>query len=854
MQQNGQTLTLRGDTTHITNEDAAYRVNKGTVDVYIIPWNDLHNHKPIRIYSAKLGEMIPSLKCDGDFNHRSWRFEFKAISGEAEISVIPNGNSRKLKNEFLKRAEIPLDDAHEYETSLVDHYMRRRSEERRASERQRHSREEAKRDNRRVILDGFSGLHEPQFSADSSNATYNAAKYICSACRIPIAGMNTILTGGNDLSLEDVAKASRFSCREVTLQSNWYRNDCGPFISSLEDGTTIACVPCRYEGYRYYNAVTGKTGRVTPEIAQSIYPKAWSIYSSFPDKSMKWKDLFRFGAQNVRRFDIFMAALLMLAGTLISALLPTLNQKIYDDFIPLGSGTLLLQMCFVIGSFMIGNVFFSIVKNLSFFRASSRLAYTMQNATYDRIFNLPENFFRRFESADLAVRAMSIGRLTSQFTSIVVTTSLSTLFSLVYLLRMFKYSAKLTWIAFLLLIVYSALVYWITSRSIHYDRKIQESDNQANSIFYQLIRGIDKIRMAGAEDRSQNVYLQPYIKSRKLEFVKGKWTFVGNSLSGIVSTMFSMIFYFLIIHKKWNISIGSFIAFNSAFGLFSSSVLAFVQNAMELKSLRPLYERFSPIIREAPEHNEAKEVPPATLNGGIELSHILFAYEKDGDPVINDISLKIEPGQYVGIVGPSGCGKSTLLKLLLGFETPVSGKITYSGMDLNAMDKQSIRKHFGVVLQNGDLIAGSIYENITITNPKASIQDVNEIVREVGLQPDIDEMPMRLQTILNEDAGTISGGQKQRILIARALISNPEILFFDEATSALDNITQAKVCESIRARKNCTRIVIAHRINTIRYCDRIIVLENGRIIEQGSYDALLEKRGLFYELAARQTV
>jgi len=152
------------------------------------------------------------------------------------------------------------------------------------------------------------------------------------------------------------------------------------------------------------------------------------------------------------------------------------------------------------------------------------------------------------------------------------------------------------------------------------------------------------------------------------------------------------------------------------------------------------------------------------------------------------------------------------------------------------------------------LFSGSIYENITITNPRASASEVMDIVRSVGLETDINDMPMGLQTVIDENGSTISGGQKQRILIARALVNKPKIILMDEATSALDNITQAHVCETISKLNSCTRIVIAHRISTIQHCDMIVVMNEGRIVEQGTYHQLLQLKGMFYGLAARQSV
>jgi ATP-binding cassette subfamily C protein len=291
-------------------------------------------------------------------------------------------------------------------------------------------------------------------------------------------------------------------------------------------------------------------------------------------------------------------------------------------------------------------------------------------------------------------------------------------------------------------------------------------------------------------------------------------------------------------------------AFMSLFAIFETNALEAVKGIVSLRSLKPLFKRFEPIMLEKPEYEEGCELP-GEISGAIEINNVSFAYSKDEPNVLNNINLNIKSGEHLGIVGTSGSGKSTLMKLLLGFEKPTSGKIYYDNKDIEKIDKRELRKKMGVVLQNGKLITGSIYDNITITCPGASVSDVNRVVEQVGLKEDIEKMPMGLYTLLNEETSTISGGQQQRILIARALMSSPELLLFDEATSALDNITQSKVSDTLD-RMNITKIVVAHRLSTIINCSRIIVMDNGSIAEEGTYDELMEKEGIFYNLASRQ--
>ena len=221
--------------------------------------------------------------------------------------------------------------------------------------------------------------------------------------------------------------------------------------------------------------------------------------------------------------------------------------------------------------------------------------------------------------------------------------------------------------------------------------------------------------------------------------------------------------------------------------------------------------------------------------------------------MIDDLSLTIEPGEYVGIVGRSGCGKSSLVKILLGFETPQEGTVCYDDYDTSTTNLRSLRRCIGTVLQDGKLFAGDIYSNITITSPRLSVEDAWDAAEKVGMAEDIRRMPMGMHTLISEGSGGISGGQKQRLMIARAIVGRPKVLIMDEATSALDNMTQKIVTDSLDS-LDSTRIVIAHRLSTIRSCDRIIALDKGRIVESGSYDELIEKDGFFAELVKRQQI
>jgi ABC-type bacteriocin/lantibiotic exporter with double-glycine peptidase domain len=241
---------------------------------------------------------------------------------------------------------------------------------------------------------------------------------------------------------------------------------------------------------------------------------------------------------------------------------------------------------------------------------------------------------------------------------------------------------------------------------------------------------------------------------------------------------------------------------------------------------------------------------PTRLDGNVSLRHVTFHYADDDVRVVDNVSLDIKKGQFVAIVGPSGCGKSTLIKLILGFHLPTSGSVLLDGKDLANLDLRSVRRQIGAVLQGSELLPSSILFNIVGTSNQ-TIEDAWVAARRASIADDIEQMPMKMFTMLSDRAVTISGGQKQRILIARALVREPRLLIFDEATSALDNKTQANVMASLRGIE-CTKICIAHRLSTVVHADHIVVMNKGTIVQEGTFDSLMQEDGLFRTLVANQ--
>ena len=844
-------LTLSGTDVFCPQEPKdTYRVEQGDVFVYIVPWVNARPGRRVLLCEVSAAmtrsRTIPAFVYR-DLEYKNWRFALVPKSDEVVLTVNKNSVTSVLHQKFLKQAGLDTYAQEGFEGSLAEFYKREilKDDAYIAKGQQAEPRAKA------ATYDAIKGAFKEDAQMDmSGSAAYQALQFVCGKLRIPLIKSDEMISRcGKDADIMDIARASRFICRKVVLEPNWCRRDCGALVSTIED-EIVACVPGKSGKYQIFRSSDGSIQPLTEEMANQISPQAYSIGRTLPIKPLTKKDVIAFCGKSISLRDMGPVVILALVCALIGVLLPTLNQKIYDDYIPLGDMGNLGQLCVVMLSFMIGNLFFSVVKNLFDFRVTSRIGNDLQNAVYHRLFHLPESFFRNYDSADLGRRVMSIGSIATGVANTVIITGISALFSIVYFIRMCRYSGKLSWIGIGMYAVYMVLVIGITSAARKRELAIAEADAEASSKLYQYLNGVDKIRMAGVEDRALLSYMQPYARQQSEEIKVSRLVSAKEAITCVISSVFSMVLYLVIVKNKINLSVGTFVAFNSAFGAFTGALESLVEELLGLYQEKDMIDRFWPVFTAVPEDDESKEVP-GDLSGGIALEHVKFAYEQGGKLILNDLSLNIKPGEYVGIVGSSGCGKSTLLKLLLGFETPQSGIVMVDGKDLRSIDKSAYRRQLGVVLQNGKLISGSIYENITITAPHVKMARVNEVINQVGLREDINQMPMGIHTVLSENSNTISGGQQQRILIARAIVGSPSILIFDEATSALDNITQAAVSSNLD-KMNVTRIVVAHRLSTIKNCNRILVLKDGSIAEEGNYESLMARRGLFYELASRQ--
>ena len=651
-----------------------------------------------------------------------------------------------------------------------------------------------------------------------------------------------------DDQIEYSCRQSGIMYRSVKLEKGWYRDAAGAMLGRLKSGEVVALLPDKLGRYGFFNPNTQKRVKLNRKTQELFEEDAYCFYKPFPLKKIGIRDLIKYIFSTIDVSVIVYIVAITLFATLVGMITPKITKILFSDVLESKSLQLLLSVaCFYVCT-SLSLLLIRGIKSLLMNRVSIQMDVSVQAATMARVLSLPPNFFKNYSSGEITSRAQSVNSLCTTLVQTFLSTGLTSLFSLLYITQVFVYAKELVVPA--LCVTIATLVFSVVSSLVQMkiSEKQMELSGKMSGLTYQIITGVQKIKLSGSEKRVFARWLNHYSEEAKLTYNPPKFLLFNGVISTAISLVGTIVMYFFAVQS--NVSVADYTAFNSAYGMLSGALMSVAGIALTAARIKPVFEMAKPIMNAEPEISEGKQTV-TKISGGIELSHVSFRYDVNSPLVVDDLSLKIRPGQYVAVVGKTGCGKSTLLRLLLGFEKPQKGAIYYDGKDLETLDLRSLRKKIGVVTQNGKLFQGDIYSNIVISAPYLSVDDAWKAAEIADIAEDIRRMPMGMHTVISEGAGGISGGQKQRLMIARAVAPNPKVLMFDEATSALDNITQKKVSEALDGLK-CTRIVIAHRLSTIKQCDRIIVLDGGKIAEDGTYDELLAKKGYFYELVERQ--
>lgn len=835
----------------------AYRINSGCLQVFLQPVRNGCLQRQMFLGEYRIGNEIPSL-CkvwvQEEINEK-YCFQFTALE-ETVLEIIESTD--QIRDCFYSALAVSEEEREKAgEDQLLIRYQTGRKDKLLQVQRMKDLEEHFGERSADTVLWAFQKEKDRKIGRveRTDNEIYNAAAYLCKMQNISIASYERVCKAvGTNMTLDDIARISGFICRKVEVQKDWGKILNEPMLCRIgSEREWGICIPTGEKHVRILLPAAGKCKKMKTEDNVEIQDAvAWVFHRPFREEHVAFKDIVKLTVDVFSFRDLVFLLLCMTLTTGIGIQLASLSQMVYDVLIPQGDSGMILGIGGMFLLSMAAGLCFAVERNLISYRMDCSLRYTLQAAVYEHVFHLPENFFRNKDSAEQAYR---IQLLTSSYMRVYKNATqilLQGFFSLAYVWKMHSYSAMLSHIA----TVFVVLNVLITIGVGCLDRIVQRNKTrmigQMRSFLYQTMSGIEVIRAFGAEDDILQVHMERAEgagladkKSADNRRVSGMLGILSNALAVIV-------LYDVYMTRNTGISIGQFMGFVTAFMSFSGVMCIVAGNGMDMVAMLPMLKDSVAFLKISPERSSRGEIPEH-LSGEIQLSHVNFSYGRNQKLVLQDISLHIHPGEYVGIVGETGCGKSTLLRLLLGFDRPLTGQIYYDGITIDRFCMTELRRRMGVVLQDGSLFSGSIYRNIKIACPQATAEQIEQAVEDSCLREVIDRMPMGLETFVSEQGRTLSGGEKQRILIARAIVGNPDIIFFDEATSSLDNISQNHISTSLE-KYHVTRLVVAHRLSTIMHCDRIIVLDKGRIVESGTYSELIAKQGKFLELTQKQII
>lgn len=690
---------------------------------------------------------------------------------------------------------------------------------------------------------------ELQASLESNRIrTKNAIDAILQSMHVRSRDIPDDVTDLND-QLDYLLEPHGIMRRAVYLPAGWYKDAAGPMLMIYKEGSIpVAVLPGKIKGYEYTDPVTLKKCRIDDKTQKLFEEDGICFYKPFPQKKLGIKDLLLYMALSRSVSDHTMILVSTGILTAIGALMPMLTKLAYGRVLKSGEMNMLYALTFFMISASVGRLLLSTVCNMITQAVQTKQSVAIEAAVMMRVLSLPASFFRQFSAGELYSRTQSITELCKQLASMILSTGVTSVFSLVYIVQIFHYTPALVVPAMAITII--TFVFSVVSTLLNTEvaRSSMQLAAKENGMNYAMITGIQKIKLAGAEKRAFARWGRLYSKEAEFLYNPPMIIKMNSVISAAIGLIGTVVMYSAAISS--GVTYDNYVAFTASFGYISGAFMEISSIALVIAGIRPTLEMVKPILEQEPEATGGKQIV-TRLGGNIEMNHVCFRYSGTMPDILDDLSIKIRAGEYVAVVGETGCGKSTLVRILLGFEKPRKGAVFYDGKDINSLDLRSLRRHIGVVMQNGKLLMGSIFENITISAPWLGLDAAWEAAEAAGIAQDIREMPMGMQTMISEGQGGISGGQKQRLLIARAIAPKPNVLIFDEATSALDNITQKKVTEALDSYR-CTRIVIAHRLSTIQACDRILVLRQGKIAEDGTYEELIAQNGFFAELVERQ--
>ncbi len=657
---------------------------------------------------------------------------------------------------------------------------------------------------------------------------------------------------GAHATAEASIKSSGWLTWRVALTGRWRERISVP-VYSMRRGNPVAVLQ-RGSGAVVVEGGDRVTTRLDRKESQGFAEEGLAFASPVPSEG-NWRSLVAWGLRG-QGWDLWSFFGLAVLGGLAGLALPLSTAAIFQWAIP--NGSLQLTITLLVAFFVItaGAAVLALARGRLIVRMRDRMDVRLGAGVMARLLRVRAPYFRRNGVGDVVNRAMSLSIARAQVSDTVIATVVMSAFGLTSLLFLFSAGPLLgilTSLTVFTVLGLSILVQWNSRKVLH---TLLDRRSGTDSIVLSLLTSLVSWRVAGAEPRALSLWAERQRAStlamrQRLRLVSGSAVIEAAGPTAVLA-----VFTFLVVllpidslEPGASSAPGAFLALYSAVLQVTIAMLALSINLLALSEYGPVLDRLAP-IRTAPVEGPEQGPDPGPLRGRVALDRVTFGYVEGRTPLFEDLSLDVEPGEFVAIVGPSGSGKSTVLRLLLGFEEPWTGFVSYDRRDLAGLDASAVRRQVGVVLQTSQPLGTTLRECV-VEGKDLDDAHVWDLLEHAGLADDVRAMPDGLATRVGDQGASLSGGQRQRLMIASALAGDPRILLFDEATSALDNVSQSVVMRTILG-SEATRIVIAHRLSTVERADRVIVIADGSVAEQGPPAVLLGADGLFARLAARQ--
>ena len=655
------------------------------------------------------------------------------------------------------------------------------------------------------------------------------------------------------VGLVDVLDTSGVRARRLRFRAagNWWLGDSNAMLAfRAADGQPVALLPGRFGRYREIDPVTKRTVRVTAQRAATLADEGWAFYRPLPSANVQPADLLRI-ALHGSAADLARLVLAGLPGGLIK-LLPALALGFVAHQVTMGgsAGTLYVVALALAGFGLLGALL-HLFQSAAMLRLEARSASRVEAAFWDRLMRLPPTVLRRHPAGDLAMSGMTFQNLRDGVQGVVADSLLSVIFLLPVFGVIFFYDVTLGVVALLFSLVSLLVTAFLGLRQIApYGRMIRAARRVAGRLF-QIVGGISKLRVESAEGSAYAVWARDYREQKRAELqlsaLEGHSHAFGAALPFLAAG--ALLVTVMTVGNR-SVPVGDFLVVYSVFIAFQSAVARLGESFGTVAAMLPAFDQMRPLLAAVPE-TEVEGEPVDYLGGEVLFDRISFRYEADGPLILDDITIRVRPGEFIALAGESGAGKSTLFRLALGIDRPTAGAVYYDGRDLKHLNLKQVRRQIGAVPQSVRLHPLDLWDNLVSHHDGVTSDDVWAAVRIAEVEKEIKSMPMGLMTMVGTSGAVLSGGESQRVTIARSVTGNPRIMLFDEATNWLDNEGQARVMQNLAA-LTCTRLVIAHRLSTLEQADRIYVLQAGKVVQSGSFNDLMEVDGVFRGLVKRQ--